>query len=69
VLVLYFIAKNVTTNGRRYKVLKNHLLPFMGIYRASHFLQDGAPCHTSKMVKDFLKEKGGHVYGLTRELP
>jgi transposase len=55
---LYFLPKNVTMNGERYKeVLENHLLPFMEIHRASHFLQDGAPCHTSKKVKDFLKEK------------
>jgi hypothetical protein len=38
-------------------VLENHLLPFMEIHRVSHVLQDGAPCHTSKKVKDFLKEK------------
>jgi hypothetical protein len=55
---LYFLPKNVTMNGERYKeVLENHLLPFMEIHRVSHFLQDGAPCHTSKKVKEFLKEK------------
>jgi hypothetical protein len=52
---LYFLPKNVTMNGERYKeVLENHLLPFMEIHRVSHFLQDGAPCHTTKKVKEFL---------------
>jgi transposase len=55
---LYFLPKGSTMNGERYMdVLDNHLLPFMALHRASHFLQDGAPCHTSKKVKDFLKEK------------
>jgi hypothetical protein len=38
-------------------MLDNHLLLFMALYRASHFLQDGAPCHTSKKVKDFLRTR------------
>jgi transposase len=55
---LYFLPKGSTMNGERYmNVLDNHLLPIMALHRASHFLQDGAPCHTSKKVKDFLKEK------------
>lgn len=55
---LYFLPKNVTMNGERYQgVLENHLLPFMNIHEATHFLQDGAPCHASKRVKSFLQDK------------
>jgi transposase len=55
---LYFLPKNCTMNGKRYKdVLEHHLLPFMPIHGATHFLQDGAPCHTSKKVKEFLQAK------------
>jgi hypothetical protein len=51
---LYFMPKGTTMNGERYiNVLNNHLLPFMALHRATHFLQDGAPCHTSKKVKGF----------------
>lgn len=45
-------------NGERYQVvLEEHLLPFMRIHEATHFLQDGAPCHASKRIKNFLKEQ------------
>jgi transposase len=54
---LYFLPKNTTMNGERYlKVLKHHLLPFMKIHKSTWFLQDGAPCHTSKLVMGKLKE-------------
>jgi transposase len=54
---LYFLPKNCTMNGPRYKtVLEDHLLPFMRIHGAQFFLQDGAPCHTSKVVMNRLKE-------------
>jgi transposase len=29
----------------------------MGFHRSTHFLQDGAPCHASKHVKNFLEDK------------
>jgi transposase len=54
---LYFLPQNTTMNGQRYKnVLENHLLPFMRIHGSSWFLQDGAPCHKSKLVMGKLKE-------------
>jgi hypothetical protein len=38
-------------NDERYKgVMKEILIPFMNSYRAKTFIQDGAPCHRSKMV-------------------
>lgn len=55
---LYFLPKNTTMNGERYEtVLKDHLIPFMGFHRSTHFLQDRAPCHASKRVKSFLADK------------
>jgi transposase len=55
---LFFLPKNTTMNGERYQeVLESHLLPFMRIHRCTHFLQDGAPCHASKRIKDYLKDK------------
>jgi transposase len=54
---LYFLPKNTTMNGERYKnVLENHLLPFMRIHRSTWFLQDSGPCHKSKLVMGKLKE-------------
>ena len=54
---LFFLPKNTTMNGERYKkVLEDHLLPFMRFHRCSFFLQDGAPCHKSKLVTARLKE-------------
>jgi hypothetical protein len=72
---LYFLPKNTTTNGERYKkVLKNHLLPFMRIYGSSWFLQGGALCHglKSKIVSGKLKEMEKEFrvpYGLPWEIP
>jgi transposase len=55
---LYFLPKNATMNGERYQeVLENHLIPFMNIHEATHFLQDGAPCHASKKIKAYLAEQ------------
>ncbi len=42
-------------------MLKNKLPPFMGIHKASHFLQDGAPCHKNKKVMDWFKEQNIEV--------
>jgi transposase len=36
--------------------LKKHLLSFIEFHKATHFRQDGAPCHKSKKITDFLKE-------------
>jgi hypothetical protein len=49
-------------NGERYQeVLMNHLIPFMAIHGTTYFLQDGAPCYTSKGIKDYLSDKPFHV--------
>lgn len=55
---LFFLPRNVTMNGERYmSVLDDHLLSFYEIHGTSIFMQDGAPCHTSKKVLAFLKSK------------
>ncbi len=47
-------------NSKRYKtVLENHLLPFMRIHGTKFFLQEGAPCHTSKLIMKRLKKMEG----------
>jgi hypothetical protein len=52
---LYVVPKGVTMNRERYKeVLETKLIPFMQIHQATHFLQDGALCHTSEKTKDLL---------------
>jgi transposase len=55
---IYFLPKNETMNSERYQeVLEKHLLSWMERYGSTHFLHDGAPCHASKKIKAFLKEK------------
>jgi transposase len=45
-------------NSERYQeMLEHHLIPFMGIHGSTHFLQDGAPCHSSKKISNFLAEQ------------
>jgi transposase len=59
---LYFLPKNTTMRAENYEtVLKDHLLPFMAIHQSTHFLQDGAPCHASKRIKDFLSVQNFQV--------
>lgn len=54
---LYFLPKNTTMNSESYiSCLNDHLLTFFGIHRCEFFLQDGAPCHTSKKTKKWLAD-------------
>ena len=54
---LYFLPTGQMMNGETYKtVLEDHLLPFMTTFRATHFLQDGAPCHKTKVITSLLKD-------------
>jgi transposase len=50
-------------------VPEDHLLPFMAIHRSKHFLHDSAPCHASKRIKDFLKDKPFEVIDWLGNLP
>jgi transposase len=55
---LYFLPPKTTMNSDRYiAMLEDKLIFWMNHHKAKHFLQDGAPCHTSKKVMAFLKEK------------
>ena len=54
---LHFLPRNVAMRGSNYlQVLKDHLLPFWGIHQPTHFMQDGAPAHRTKLVKQWLRE-------------
>jgi hypothetical protein len=56
---IYFLPPGQMMNGDHYKmVLEEHLLPFMRIHQASHFLHDGAPCHKSKKIRSLLDDQG-----------
>ena len=56
---LAILPQNVTMNSARYlEVLESHLLPFMAIRNTTVFMQDGAPCHQSKKVKEWLENHG-----------
>jgi hypothetical protein len=45
-------------NGELYiKVLEEKLFPWMERLGATNFLQDSAPCHTSKKLMAHLKDK------------
>jgi hypothetical protein len=46
---LFFLPKNKMMNSEvNMGMQKDHLFPFMTIHGSEFFLQDGAPCHTSK---------------------
>ena len=54
---LFFLPPKVTMDGPRYvEVLRQHLFPFMRIHGCTQFLQDGAPCHRSKLCTAFLRD-------------
>ena len=45
-------------NGQKYvDLLKDKLELHMNVHNCNIFMQDGAPCHGSKIVSEFLKEK------------
>jgi transposase len=55
---LSFLPKGVMMNKEKYlETLTSHLIPFMARHKTTDFLQDGAPCHTAKIVTAFLAKK------------
>ena len=55
---LFFLPTGTTMNGARYlDVLKNKLQIRMTVHSCDTFMQDGAPCHRSKIVSDFFEEE------------
>jgi hypothetical protein len=55
---LEFLKPGEMMNGVRYRqVLEDKLELFMAQHNTTHFLQDGAPCHRSKLVTKWFAEK------------
>ena len=55
---LFFLPKGTTMNGARYlEMLQEKLQLHMVVHKCTTFMQDGAPCHGSKIVSEFLKKK------------
>ena len=53
---LVFLEKNMTMNKDRYlELLCDHLPDCFDLCQGHVFMQDGAPCHTAAVVKDWLK--------------
>ncbi len=44
------------------KVLQDHFNPFMELHYTTFYLQDGAPCHASKQIKNLMADK---PFGIT----
>ena len=55
---LFFLPSGTTINGEKYvQLLSDKLQLHMQVHRCNIFMQDGAPCHRSKLVTSFLKKK------------
>ena len=55
---LEFLDQGEMMNGVRYRrILEEKLELFMHQHQTSHFLQDGAPCHRSKVVSEWFRER------------
>ena len=55
---IVFLKKGEMMNGQRYRqILEEKLEMFMHQHGTTHFLQDGAPCHRSKIVSSWFKER------------
>jgi len=56
---LAFLPPKTTMNGVRYlTILEDHMVPFMMRHKTSIFMQDGAPAHRVRPVKDMIAENG-----------
>ena len=54
---IYFLKPGTTINDAKYaESLKDKLATHLAIYQSLIFMHDGAPCHQSKIVKQFLTE-------------
>ena len=55
---LFFLPSGMTMNGARYvDLLREKLERHMNIHKCTIFMHDGAPCHRSKTVTQFLESK------------
>ena len=54
---IYFFKPGTTMNGAKHaELLKDKLPTHMAIHQSPIFVHDSAPCHQSKIVKQFLTE-------------
>ena len=54
----YFLTPGTTMNGQKYvELLKDKLEMHMEIHNCTTFMHDGAPCHRSKIVTEFLRKQ------------
>jgi len=54
---IFFLSPGTTMNGPRYvELLAEKLKIHMAVHNCTIFMQDGAPCHRSKVIKTFLAE-------------
>ena len=59
---LKFLPRNQTMNGERYTaILEEKLLPRYRGRECTVFMQDGAPCHTSRHSMGWLEKEGVQV--------
>ena len=55
---LYFVEKNTIMNSEKYQtMLKDKLNIHMNVYQCNVFTQDGAPCHRTKKVTEYLNSE------------
>ena len=67
---LFFLPSGTTMNGEKYvQLLSDKLQLHMQVHRCNIFMQDGAPCHKSKLVMNFLKKKKVKVLDWTGNSP
>jgi len=59
---LYFVEPKTTVNSAEYlKILQSKLLQTLHIHHCRIFQQDGAPAHTSRVVKQWMSSHGIQV--------
>ena len=59
---LFFLLPGTTMNGQKYvDLLKDKLELHIAIIKCKIFMQDGAQCHRSKIVTQFLKSKKNQI--------
>ena len=57
VAALSFLPPGTTMNGPKYvQMLSEKLKLYMQVHNCKIFMQDGAPCHCSKVAKNFLND-------------
>lgn len=56
---LWFLPQGETINATVYLSILQEKVPiFKELHNCTHFQQDGAPCHTARMVKNWLNSQG-----------